>query len=186
MDITLDEFIKQWLPGNDRKFMGSKLAMNIVDFTTQTGDYSKRYFEECFSKQGFDSKPWAPRKPRKNDDGHPLLKDTGELSSSLKNTNKKIDYDSKRDNGSRLYHKGAIYQIYTTEENKTVVGKRIRNVNALGYAAIHNSNPNQTDYRVNKHSKVRPIQRQFIGFSNSLENYIQIHFIPTIFKDFPC
>lgn len=186
MEITLDQFIEQWLPGRNKLVMGSKLAKNVVDFTTLTGDYSKQYFERAFEKQGFNNKPWAPRKPRKHDDGHPILKDTGELSGSFRTTNKAIDRNSKKDNGERLYHKGAIYQIFTTEENRTVAGKRSRNKHALGYAAIHNSDPKQTNFRVNKYSKQKPIQRQFIGFSPELEDYIRVNFIPIIFTDFPC
>lgn len=58
----------------------------------------------------------------------------------------------------------------------------------MGYAAVHNTDPALGLYYVNKnaagHSGKRPVRRQFIGFSPSLDAQMEL-LIPMLFKHFP-
>lgn len=46
MKITIDEFCNQWLKGD--RYLVSQFQKNVFDFTTVTGNYSKRFFRTSF------------------------------------------------------------------------------------------------------------------------------------------
>lgn len=75
--------------------------------------------------------------------------------------------------------------MWTTEKSFPVKGKRGRSKERYGhYAAIHNTDPKFGLYTVNQYSTRRPVHRQFIGFSPKTDDYIAVHFIDMILKDF--
>lgn len=186
--ITLDEFCAQWVQGRWTTVMASRLEQNAFDFATLAGEYSKRQFASSFSSGGFcGSGRWEPRTSRRGKRfTHPVMNDTGTLAASLHGNAERIDIVGRRSDRTRIFRKGARYAIWTTEKSLSVHGKRGRSRERYGhYAAVHNTDPKFGLYTVNQYSSRRPVHRQFIGFSPSVEDYISSHFLDMIFKGFP-
>ena len=187
MKITLDQFCTQWVKGANFMPMASRFDINVCNFTTTAGQHTKQFFQNSFSSGGFYGSG-AKWKPRESKWGmkftHPVMIDTGTLRNSIQGESKEISIDGRRDNGTRIRRQGAKYYIWTTEISTPIKGKRGRKKGVGRYAAIHNSDPRLTNYTVNQYSSKKPVQRQFIGFSERLRGEIAQH-IPLLFKGFP-
>lgn len=187
-EITLDEFCDQWVRGKWTTVMASKLAGNVFDFATAAGEYSRNEFRSSFSTGGFcGGTPWAPRTSRWGKRyTYPVLMDSGELSRSIKGEADKINIEGRSDDGTRISRHGAKYSIWTTEKSVSDPPKRGKNTERYGhYAAVHNTDPKFGLFTVNQYSSRRPVHRQFIGFNQSIDDYINTHFIDMIFEGFP-
>lgn len=178
IDLTPEQFCAQWVNEERRSPLPGKLSLNMTDFVTKAGEFTKECFESSFGSQMFyrSGKPWKPRssrwgKVRK----HPILVHTGELSGAIKG-----EVEKPRDTKKR--HR-ARYSIYTLEENHGQ--KANKKYKGLGYAAIHNTAPEFQMYHINNKCKRKPVQRQFIGFSSYIDEYIQQHYAPIILEGFP-
>lgn len=178
MEITLNEMISHWLRGEARMDMGSRLHYDIGNFITEAGDYSRRFFQFSFTSGGFyaSGQSWKPRTSRWGKKfAHPVLIDTSKLKESIKGG---MIYDEEK--GS--HHS---YRIKTTALSEAVKKKRGRSTKVPSYAAVHNTDERISPFSVNQYCKRTPVQRQFIGFSDKLDNYINTHYVPHIFKHFP-
>ena len=190
MQITLDQFCQQWAPGGNTRILASKLDFNIHDFVTLAGDYTRDAFRDSFARHEFPGgKAWAPATSRwARRFPHPPLNDTGTLAKSIQS---KKQFTTVGGHRHALAHRGAFfrsasYRIFTTEKSRAMKGKRGNNPRSGNtYAAVHNTDPRFGRFTVNQYSSRRPVQRQFIGFSPSVESRIRSEFLPLIFKDLP-
>jgi len=142
--ITLDEFCAHWVEGKYVTKMPNKLQYNVFDFVTLAGDYSRQQFQASFSSGGFcGGSHWAPRTSRWGKRfTHPVMNDSGTLARSINFENKRTNIVGRRNNRTRIFSKGAYYNIYTTEKSVPVRGKRGRSRERYGhYAAVHNTDP---------------------------------------------
>lgn len=178
MEITLNEMISHWQRGETKMGMGNRLHYNIGNFITEAGDYSRRFFQFSFASGGFyaSGQSWKPRtSPWGKKFTHPVLIDTGKLKESIK--------------GERIFDgkKGShdTYRIKTTALSEAVARKRGESTKDSSYAAVHNTDARISPFSVNQYCKRTPVQRQFIGLSDKLDNYINTHYVPRIFKYFP-
>lgn len=182
MKLTLDQFVAQWAPGGNSKRIVSRFEVNIFDFTTIAGNYSKRFFQTSFMVGGFygSGKSWEPRQSRWGKrKTHPILIETGTLKNSIKFESKQISHTGWTDSRKRIFSRGSRYDIWTTEKSKR------KGKNRYGhYAAIHNTDPRYSNFKVNGHSNKKPVQRQFIGISPVLDKDIE-RFLHIIFRGFP-
>lgn len=203
MEITLDEFCNHWVQGRWDTVMASKLATNVFNFVTAAGDYSHQIFTSSFINGSFcGGTPWAPRTSRWGKRfTHPVLIDSGILSKSVKFSADRVKIKGRRDDGTRITRLGAKYSIWTTEKSVDECGKKRKKGTKVEndekckrgkskeryghYAAIHNTDPAFGLYTVNQHSTRRPVHRQFIGFNQSVDDYIDTHFVDKIFEGFP-
>ncbi|KAA6302855.1 MAG: hypothetical protein EZS26_001025 [Candidatus Ordinivivax streblomastigis] len=187
MKITLDEFCLQWVKGNQYRTMASRFEKNTFDFATIAGEYSKRFFQTSFIYGGFygSGSKWKARESKWGKKfTHPVMIDTGTLRNSIKGETHESNFTGHRDNGTKIFRRGAKYYIWTTEVSMPQRGKRGRKRGNGRYAAVHNSDPSKTNFTVNQYSSRKPVQRQFIGFSRKLDDDLK-RFIPMIFKGFP-
>jgi hypothetical protein len=185
--ITLDDFCRHWIKEKYAMPIVSRFEKNTFDFVTVAGEYSKRFFRTSFIYGGFygSGTKWKPRESKWGKKfTHPVLVDSGTLRNSIKGEGNSSNITGRRDNGAKLFRRGAKYHIWTTEVSIPERGKRGRNNKYGRYAAVHNSDPAKTGFTVNQYSSKKPVQRQFIGFSRKLDDDIK-RFIPMIFKGFP-
>lgn len=158
--------------------MHSKLALNINDFVVSALQYSRKCFQSSFNTQSFykTGQPWPSRESKwgkKRD--HPILFLTGALFNSFAEDPGIFRYDKKK---CRVQ-----YTIRTTEENQGQ--KKNRRYKGIGYAAVHNTDPKYQIYTVNGNCNRKPLQRQFMGLNPYIDEHINQHFLPDIFKGFP-
>lgn len=187
-EITLDEFCNQWVQGKWTTTMASKLEANVFNFATAAGDYSRQEFKSSFNSGSFcGGTSWAPRTSRWGKRfTHPVLLDSGKLRDSIKGEANKINIEGRRDDRTRISRHGAKYSIWTTEKSVSEPKKRGKSKERYGhYAAVHNTDPKFGLFTVNQYSSRRPVHRQFIGFNQSVDDYINSHFIDMIFEGFP-
>ena len=185
--ITLDQFFKQW---NSNMPHANRLDYNITEFTTKAGDYSKRFFRMSFASGGFyaTGNKWKPRESKWGKKfNHKVMDDTGMLKGSMSSKSENTSRQSgKKINGRTPFTKmGAVYSIHTEEVSQPGYGKRGSNPHGRGYAAVHNTDPKISPFSVNQYSTKKPVQRQFIGFNDRLDNYINTNYVPIIFKGLP-
>lgn len=146
----------------------SKIDINAHRFVVAAAKHMQLRFKASFS-QGFYGSPWAPRKSRWGiRRKHRVLNETGDLKNS-------IMVDENPLQGKSFT---ASANVHTTASSS-----RKRNGDKSGYAAVHNSDPNQTNYTVNGFSKKRPVQRQFMGFSAQGDSYIAANYLTQILLD---
>lgn len=184
--ITLEQFCNHWTRDKRARHWHSLLAKNVEDFATRAGEYALSRFRTSFHEGGFygSGTKWAPRTSRWGKKfTHPVMDDQHELRNSLKGSFTDRAYSAF---GKRDYRRGHRYSIWSTEKSVPVAGKRGkkkgRNQN---YAAVHNTDPKLGLYTVNQYSSRRPVQRQFIGHSTKLLDFINRVFVPRIFDEFP-
>jgi len=186
--ITLDEFCNHWVLGSSHMVIVSMFEKNVTDFTTMAGEYSKSFFIRSFNSGGFygTGAKWAPRESRWGKKFiHPTLIDTGKLHSKISGTGKETHIGSRKNNRSKLFKRGARYDISTNEFTSAQKGKRGKSNNKYqNYAAIHNTDPKFHSYTVNQYSQRKPVQRQFIGLNKRLDFDIT-RFYDLIFRGFP-
>jgi hypothetical protein len=187
MKITLDQFCAQWVKDKHSMTLVNRFEKNTFDFVTAAGAWSKRFFQISFLYSGFygSGAKWKPRESKWGKKyTHPVMIDTGTLRNSIKGEARESNFTGWRDSGTKIFRRGAKYDIWTTEVSVPIHGKRGRKRGNGRYAAVHNSDPRLTDFTVNQYSSRKPVQRQFIGFSTKLDDDIK-RFIPMIFKGFP-
>ena len=195
--ITLEQMIEKC-----KDFVPWKFSHDLLEFTTLAGQYSKNVFQKSFDNQSFNGSKWKPRESRWGKKfTHPILYDTGILQGSIRYVPQKppltnyevesyvheLGKSKRRTNGTHTYKQYvAEYYIKTNENSQAIHGKRGVNRKAVGYAAIHNTDPRVSPYTVNQHSTRKPVQRQFIGFSQEIDDYINNDLIKNVlFKRFP-
>ena len=188
--ITLKEFCAQWVTPKTSRTLASRLAFNAEEFITKAGEYTTECFRQSFSQGGFYgtgskwlpcTSKWALRKKHI----HPTLVDTGSLRNSIDGKPRKFEYSAL---GKREFTRRYKYEIGTNEVSAIDSTKRgePKNVPYYNtYAAFHNSDPRTTQYTVNQYSRRKPVQRQFIGFNDAIEEHIAAAFVPHIFDGFP-
>lgn len=170
INLTPEQFVASW-----SGVSLSKIDSNAHRFVVAASKYMQMRFKGSFH-QGFYGKPWPVRRSkwgmrRK----HRVLSETG----ALRNSIQVMDYGDRR--GMRGFSKGAYLaesKIFTTASSS----RKKRGDNS-GYAAIHNSDPSQTNYTVNQHSSRKPVQRQFIGFSPEADQHIANNYLSQILLD---
>lgn len=185
--ITLDEFCAHWVKSKLERPVARRFEKNVFDFTTIAGQYSKRFFSASFLTGGFygTGTLWQPRSSKWGKKfTHPVLNDTGTLKNAINGEAASANLNGWRENRTRIFKKGARYSIWTTEVSVSQKGKRGRSGKYGRYAAIHNSDPKLTSFRVNQYSSRKPVQRQFIGFNKRLDNDIT-RFYHILFRGFP-
>ena len=184
--ITLDEFCNQWTRDKRVRPWHSLLAKNAEDFVTRAGAYAEDCFKSSFDTGGFygSATKWAPRTSRWGKKfTHPIMDDTGELKNSIKGKFIDRSYSAF---GKRDFAKRYRYSINTNEISVPIKGKRGKRKGKFqNYAAVHNTDPDLGLYTVNQYSSLRPVQRQFIGHSDKLLDFINSVFVPEIFNGFP-
>lgn len=186
--ISLDDFIAQWVEQPGKQSLTSRLAYNASEFTTLAGAFSRRFFQMSFAQGGFygSGNRWQPRTSKWGTKfTHPTMIDTGKLKDSIKGAFLDKDHGALKKLHELGFKRLYAYEIETTAESYPEKGKRGRNRKGKGYAAIHNTDPKLSPYTVNQYSSRKPVQRQFIGFSDRLDEYINQHYVPIIFKKFP-
>lgn len=185
-NITLDQFCAHWTRDKRVRAWHSLLAKNAEDFATRAGEYALSCFKSSFDSGGFygSGTKWAPRTSRWGKKfTHPLMDDQSVLKNSLKGEFKSLDYSAF---GRIDYKRKSKYTIWSTEESVPIKGKRgKKRTGNQTYAAVHNTDPSLGLYTVNQYSSRRPVQRQFIGHSDKLLDYINSVFVPDIFDGFP-
>jgi hypothetical protein len=187
MKITLDEFCSHWVRGAQFMPMASRFDYNVCNFTTAVGDHTKQFFQNSFDASGFygSGAKWKPRESKWGKKyTHPVLIDTGMLKKSIRSESKEVSIKGRRTNGTRIQRQGAKYFIWTEEISTPTKGKRGKKKGLGRYAAVHNSDPRLTNFTVNQYSSRKPVQRQFIGFSQRLDAELT-QYTPMLFKGFP-
>lgn len=185
--ISLEIFCHQWVKdGKKERTIVSRFQKNIEDFGTVTGVTSKRFFRRSFSYGGFykSGSKWAPRQSKWGiRNTHPILFESHRLRDGIKGdeNTKFLNQRGWTNNRKRIRNDRMKYVISTSEFS---VGKRARKGRYSNYAAIHNTDPKLHNFKVNKYSDKKPVQRQFMGFNNSLDAEINKH-IHILFKGFP-
>jgi len=186
--ITLDQFCNQWVIGSGPRVIVSKFQMNVMDFATVAGEYSKSFFIRSFNSGGFygTGTRWSQRESKWGKKFiHPLMIDTGKLSSKIIGSADETSIGSLKNSRSRLFKRGARYTIQTKEYTSAEKGKRGKSNNKYqNYAAIHNTDPSLHNYTVNQYSTRKPVQRQFIGLNKRLD-YDVTRFYHILFRGFP-
>ena len=197
--ITLEQMIEKC-----EKLTFLSFSHDVFEFTTLAGRYSKNFFQESFDKQSFNGNKWKPRESRWGERfTHPILYDTGTLKESIRNIpqatpgynpenkSETIGYPggkSKRRVDGKFVHQrySAGYLIKTNEVSRAIRGKRGFSHKSKGYAAVHNTDPRISPYTVNQYSTRKPVQRQFIGFSRELDDYVNNDLIKNVLlRSFP-
>ena len=184
--LTPQQFCAQWTNSRGYSTLPSKLESNILNFAISAGKYSKSCFEASFTNQSFygSGNPWAPRESRWGKKRtHPLLMETGHLLSKIEGEHSINQNKGKKANGERFKRNSASYTIFTLEESQRLAKRSSKK--HIGYAAIHNTDPKLHNFYTNGARKRKPVQRQFIGISPSIESYIHANFLPIIFEGFP-
>lgn len=184
--ISLNTMISHWY-AEGRMDKASRLDYNVANFVTEAGEYSRRFFQFSFAAGGFygSGQKWKPRNSRWGRRfTHPVLIDSGKLKDSIKGGNTFNNEGSAKQAGSGRFRSNYGYLIKTTAESEPEAGKRGKHTSP-SYAAFHNTDPRISPFTVNQHTKRKPVQRQFIGLSEKLDNYINTHYVPRIFKHFP-
>ena len=185
--ITLDQFCAHWVTGKYYHQMGNRLYYNSQDFATAVGEYTKQQFQSSFEKGGFcGGSKWPARTSKWGKKfTHPTLVDTGTLSRSIKGETGRTTNFGKL-HGRSGFRRSARYDIWTTEVSTYIKGKRGRKRGKYkNYAAVHNTDPKFGLYTVNQYSSRSPVHRQFIGFSPTIEAYVNSHLIDMLFQGFP-
>lgn len=186
-EISLDKFCAQWVEAPGRRSMASRLDANAFEFATQAGAYCTRYFRLAFDLHGlYASERWKPRTSRWGKRfTHPIMNDTGKSREGIKGEAKERSRGKMSFTKEKSFRRAYSYQIETTALSSPEKRKRGKNPHGRGYAAIHNTDPKISPYTVNQYSDRKPVQRQFIGFSDKMDDYIHAQYLPLIFKGFP-
>lgn len=170
IELTPAQFVNSWKP-----VTMSKLDINAHRFVVAAAKYMQMRFKMSFN-QGFYGTPWAPRRSKWGiHHKHRVLNETGDLKNSIK-----VDEGS-NSYGTRSFSSGAY--IAQSNVHTTASSSRKKTGDTSGYAAVHNSDPSQTSYTVNGKSRRKPVQRQFMGFSESADNYIALNYLSEILLD---
>ncbi len=187
MKIDLDEFCAHWTRDKKIRPFHSLLAKNSSDFVVKAGAYALSRFRTSFAEGGLygTGQKWSPRTSKWGRKfSHPIMIDQGELKNSIKG--EQSQHGTYSTFGKRDYQRSYKYNIYTTEVGVAVQGKRgARRGRFKNYAAVHNTDPSLGLYTVNQYSNRRPVQRQFIGHSEKLLEFINRVYLPQIFNEFP-
>lgn len=182
MKISLDTMINHWVKNGNTREMSSILEINIFNFVTVAGSYTKDCFTRSFMYQGFynSGSKWQPRESKwGKKKTHPILIEHGTLRDFIKGDG---DNSSRKVKGNK-YLKRVKYEIWTDEKNGPYALRR-KKKGYLNYAAVHNEDANKTGYHVNQYSTKKPVRRQFMGTSQSIDDYVK-NLYPMIFKGFP-
>ena len=189
MNITPEQFYKQWLRLGPAQATVSHFERQVHEFTFTAGSYSKDRFRQSFNQGGFygSGARWAERTLRWGRRfSHPVMNHTGLLRGS-------IDGDKYTENVTRKPAPGrkAAFKRFTayviTAAPESVAMRGVRGVRRDGapttYAAVHNAPPS-FGFWTNQYRKSRPAQRQFMGLNKKLDAEIARHY-PMIFNGLP-
>jgi hypothetical protein len=166
MDITLDQFCKQWLRLGPAAATVSHFDRQIFGFRDIAGRFSKDRFEESFRQGAFygSGRPWPARTSRWGvRRTHPVLRHTGLLAGSIDGTPYSYNRSVKPAPGRKAaFRRRITYVLTAAPESVAMKGHRgVRHTGPTTYAAVHNA-PTGT-YWSNQYRKSRSVQRQFMG-----------------------
>lgn len=172
MNITPDQFYRQWLRLGPAAATVSHFEQQVSDFTHLAGRFSRDRFQQSFRQGGFygSGQPWAPRASRWGRRlTHPVLRHTGLLEQSIEGSKVSDTKTAKPAPGRQAaFRRSATYTITAAPESEAWPGRRgVRSSGATTYAAVHNA-PSGT-YWSNQHKKSRSVQRQFMGPNRRLD-----------------
>lgn len=158
--ITPKQLARQWAN------LPNKFEVNIFNFETLAGNAAKKVFRDSFYLRRFNSSGTFAWRARRDHKPHPILEETGNLKNSI----------VWQRSGTGTQRGVTIYTSpFAFKYSKRQYGRN------FCYAAIHNA-PNGT-YTYGK-SGVPSIQRQFIGYSTTLNDKLASYSIH-IFDGFP-
>lgn len=198
MNITPDQFYKQWLRLGPAQATVSHFENQVLDFTATAGRFSQDRFQRSFEEGGFygSGQKWPARTSRWGKRfTHPIMKDFGLLESSIngKSQTKNITHKPApgRESAFQRFTSYSIVAAPVTTKNqleKEEDGKKrkhrgLRRSGPTTYAAVHNA-PASFGFWTNQYHKSRPVRRQFIGLNKKLDAEIARYY-NTIFNGLP-
>lgn len=173
MEITLDQFCKQWLRLGPASATVSHFERQVFDFTHIAGSYSKDRFKQSFEQGGFykTGEKWPERTSRWGRKfQHPIMNHSGLLKSSIDGVGKSNNKTIKPAPGRKAEFSRSInYTIEAKPESVAWPGRRgVRSNGPTTYAAVHNA-PASFGLYTNQYRKSRPVRRQFMGLNKALD-----------------
>ena len=179
MDITLDQFCKQWLRLGPAAATVSHFEFQVSEFVYLAGRFSKDRFEESFRQGAFygSGRPWPARASRwGRRRTHPVLRHTGLLAGSIDGDSRNYKLDRKPAPGRKAaFRRKEVYTVTAAPESVALRGHRgVRHAGPTTYAVVHNA-PTGT-YWSNQYRRSRAVQRQFMGPNPKLTAEIARHY----------
>lgn len=188
MNITPDQFYKQWLRLGPAQATVSHFEVQVSDFTALTGRFSQDRFQRSFDEGGFygSGQKWSARTSRwgRRFD-HPVMKHSGLLQASIDGDSSSDKVTHKPAPGRKAaFRRSSIYTIVANPESVAWQGRRgVRKYGPTTYAAVHNA-PASFGFWTNQYHKSRPVRRQFMGLNSKLDAEIARYY-NTIFNGLP-
>ncbi len=174
MNITPEQFYRQWLRLGPAQATVSHFERQVHEFTFTAGSYSKDRFQQSFNQGGFygSGARWAERTSRWGRRfTHPVMNHTGLLRSVIDGTTTTDRVTHKpapgRKAAFRRHHTHTIIAAPESVAMRGVRGVR-RDGKPTTYAAVHNAPPS-FGFWTNQYRKSRPVQRQFMGLNKKLD-----------------
>lgn len=188
MNITPDQFYKQWLRLGPAQATVSHFERQVLDFTATAGRFSADRFRRSFDEGGFygTGQRWAERTSRWGRRcTHPVMKHTGLLQSTIDGDRSTDNKTQKPAPGRRAaFRRLSIYTIVANPESVKMEKYRgVRKSGPTTYAAVHNA-PASFGFWTNQYHKSRPVRRQFMGPNRKLDAEITRYY-NTIFNGLP-
>ena len=179
MNITPDQFCKQWLRLGPAAATVSHFDRQVFDFTYQAGRFAKDRFKQSFGQGAFygSGRPWPARTSRWGQRRtHPVLRHTELLKSSIDGLSYSYNKSVKPAPGRKAaFRRRIVHTVTAAPESVTMRGHRgVRHAGPTTYAAVHNA-PTGT-YWSNQYRKSRAVQRQFMGPNPRLTAEIARHY----------
>lgn len=187
MNLTPDQFYKQWLRLGPAAATVSHFERQVFDFTHLAGRFSQDRFRQSFRQGGFygSGQPWPARTSRWGRRlTHPVLRHAGTLEQSIDGSLYSDNRTVKPAPGRKAaFRRSQTYTITAAPESRPWQGVRgVRRSGPTTYAAVHNA-PGGT-YWSNQYRKSRAVRRQFMGTNSKLDAEIARHY-PYIFNGLP-
>ena len=188
MNITPDQFYKQWIRLGPAQATVSHFERQVLDFTATAGRFSKDRFRRSFDEGGFygTGQKWPARTSRWGRRfTHPVMKHSGLLQSVIDGDQTTDNVTHKPAPGRKVaFRRSSTYTIVANPESVKWPGRRgVRKVGPTTYAAVHNV-PASFGFWTNQYHKSRPVRRQFMGFNKKLDAEIARYY-NTIFNGLP-
>lgn len=175
MNITPDQFYKQWLRLGPAQATVSHFENQVIDFTATAGRFSQDRFKRSFDEGGFygSGQRWPERTSRWGRNlTHPVLKHTGLLRSVIDGDLYTSNVTHKPAPGRKSeFGRSSVYKIVANPESvkREANGRRgVRKNGPTTYAAVHNA-PASFGFWTNQYRKSRPVRRQFMGPNTKLD-----------------
>ena len=189
MDITPDQFYKQWLRLGPAQATVSHFEHQVLDFTATAGRFSQDRFQRSFDQGGFygTGERWAERTSKWGRRfQHSVMKHTGLLQSTI-DGNRDTDNTTHTPAPGRKakFSRHSVYSIDANPVSEAWPGRRgvRKDGSPTTYAAVHNA-PSSFGFYTNQYRKSRPVRRQFMGPNHKLDAEVARYY-NTIFNGLP-